>query len=416
MAEVFGEPVSNQSGNNKEPKQIQEREEFLGGSSLPRSDYVSDLRIDFKDDQEPLSSDFGHPPYRGPASSYMYPSKAPTNLGRNTFDRRYEMHDPEYYGRYDSMRNASSRYYDVADESFIPSSLHEETLSPRSRYDLAYSPRQSRYGSHWDHYDDYGPLSPRYKENRWNDYDNRFNMNDDLDSFSPSFSRPYPSEFDAYPSSYPYSSPLQRFPSPNAPHPMNMRTYDPYDNYMDDYYMECSRYPFSNPTSPQPGYGAAYPHLPPKSMSRGNHSNSPMESMLPASSASPKSGNTGSESPCHTTGSSGLAGPAGTPSTGANPANGNTATMEEGSEREDESYRIDSKKIMQNLEERTVVLIRNIPNRYKLEDLQQVISSYVDEEYTVLRLPIDAFTKRNLGYAFVSFSDSHEVLKLFLKV
>ena len=71
---------------------------------------------------------------------------------------------------------------------------------------------------------------------------------------------------------------------------------------------------------------------------------------------------------------------------------------------------------MQNLEERTVVLIRNIPNRYKLEDLQNVISTYVDEEYTVLRLPIDGFTKRNLGYAFVNFSDSHEVLKLYLKV
>ena len=26
------------------------------------------------------------------------------------------------------------------------------------------------------------------------------------------------------------------------------------------------------------------------------------------------------------------------------------------------------------------------------------------------------FTKRNLGYAFVNFSDSHEVLKLFLEV
>lgn len=34
----------------------------------------------------------------------------------------------------------------------------------------------------------------------------------------------------------------------------------------------------------------------------------------------------------------------------------------------------------------------------------------------MLRLPIDLFTKRNLGYAFVNFSDSHEVLKLFLAV
>ena len=33
-----------------------------------------------------------------------------------------------------------------------------------------------------------------------------------------------------------------------------------------------------------------------------------------------------------------------------------------------------------------------------------------------MRLPIDIYTKRNLGYAFVNFSDSHEVLKLFCAV
>ena len=38
------------------------------------------------------------------------------------------------------------------------------------------------------------------------------------------------------------------------------------------------------------------------------------------------------------------------------------------------------------------------------------------EEFRVLRLPIDVYTKRNLGYAFVNFSDSHEVLKLYLGV
>ena len=43
----------------------------------------------------------------------------------------------------------------------------------------------------------------------------------------------------------------------------------------------------------------------------------------------------------------------------------------------DDSYRIDKQLIMQNLENRTVVLIRNIPNRYKLEDLEQVIAAHV---------------------------------------
>lgn len=105
-----------------------------------------------------------------------------------------------------------------------------------------------------------------------------------------------------------------------------------------------------------------------------------------------------------------------------------TQSEEGGSEKGDEedSYRIDKQLIMQNLENRTVVLIRNIPNRYKLEDLEQVIAAHVHgraggevwrtEKFTILRLPIDVFTKRNLGYAFVNFSDSHEVLKLFLEV
>ena len=45
---------------------------------------------------------------------------------------------------------------------------------------------------------------------------------------------------------------------------------------------------------------------------------------------------------------------------------------------DDVNYRIDAQAIMQNREERTVVLIRNIPNRYKLEDLSRVIASHVD--------------------------------------
>lgn len=55
-----------------------------------------------------------------------------------------------------------------------------------------------------------------------------------------------------------------------------------------------------------------------------------------------------------------------------------TSSGAQNEEGDDGNYRIDSQAIMQNKEERTVVLIRNIPNRYKLEDLSNVIASHVD--------------------------------------
>ena len=46
--------------------------------------------------------------------------------------------------------------------------------------------------------------------------------------------------------------------------------------------------------------------------------------------------------------------------------------------KEDDNFQINARAIMQNQEERTVVLIRNIPNRYKIADLSNVIGAYVD--------------------------------------
>lgn len=68
-----------------------------------------------------------------------------------------------------------------------------------------------------------------------------------------------------------------------------------------------------------------------------------------------------------------------TPQTPTTPLTPNpAASAESGAASEEQQYRIDSQTIMQNREERTVVIIRNIPNRYKLEDLQRVIKSFVD--------------------------------------
>ncbi|KAK8803267.1 hypothetical protein WA158_000961 [Blastocystis sp. Blastoise] len=54
-------------------------------------------------------------------------------------------------------------------------------------------------------------------------------------------------------------------------------------------------------------------------------------------------------------------------------------------------------------EKRVVVMIRNIPNRYKEDDLKRVLDLTAKNMYKIIHLPYDAKTKKNLGYAFIRF-------------
>jgi len=48
-------------------------------------------------------------------------------------------------------------------------------------------------------------------------------------------------------------------------------------------------------------------------------------------------------------------------------------------------------------------MIRNIPNQYTKEKLQQEINETHERTYEQLHLPIDNTSKLNKGYAFVDF-------------
>ncbi|KAK8814157.1 hypothetical protein WA158_008019 [Blastocystis sp. Blastoise] len=59
--------------------------------------------------------------------------------------------------------------------------------------------------------------------------------------------------------------------------------------------------------------------------------------------------------------------------------------------------------LLNGTEKRTVVMIRNIPNRYKNVDLQTVFDTTAKNLYKIIYLPQDAKTTKNLGYAFIRF-------------
>ncbi|XP_027150347.1 protein terminal ear1-like [Coffea eugenioides] len=63
----------------------------------------------------------------------------------------------------------------------------------------------------------------------------------------------------------------------------------------------------------------------------------------------------------------------------------------------------------------TTVMIKNIPNQYRRNDLMQLLDIYCknyDLEYDFLYLPMDFWRKDNLGYAFVNFTSATAAKKI----
>jgi hypothetical protein len=60
------------------------------------------------------------------------------------------------------------------------------------------------------------------------------------------------------------------------------------------------------------------------------------------------------------------------------------------------------KRVEKGDEQRTYVMMRNIPNQYSKEKLQAEIKTH-DRHYEMLYLPIDGTSKLNKGYAFIDF-------------
>lgn len=76
-------------------------------------------------------------------------------------------------------------------------------------------------------------------------------------------------------------------------------------------------------------------------------------------------------------------------------------------------YILDPQKILEGLDSRTTVMIKNIPNKYTQQMLLTTIDRHFANTYDFFYLPIDFKNKCNVGYAFVNFLDSTVIPALY---
>ena len=82
---------------------------------------------------------------------------------------------------------------------------------------------------------------------------------------------------------------------------------------------------------------------------------------------------------------------------------------------EKEKQKIDIIEIISGKDKRTTLMLRNIPNKYKLNDLVKEIDMSFCGKYDYINLPIDYERKLNLGYAFINFVDPLHIILFYEK-
>ena len=80
---------------------------------------------------------------------------------------------------------------------------------------------------------------------------------------------------------------------------------------------------------------------------------------------------------------------------------------------EKEKQKIDIIEIISGKDKRTTLMLRNIPNKYKLNDLVKEIDKSFWGKYDYINLPIDYERKLNLGYAFINFVDPLHIILFY---
>ena len=69
--------------------------------------------------------------------------------------------------------------------------------------------------------------------------------------------------------------------------------------------------------------------------------------------------------------------------------------------------------IVNGLDERTTIMIKNIPNKYTQQMLLSTIDRSQRDNYDFFYLPIDFKNNCNMGYAFINFVDSIFIVDFF---
>lgn len=85
------------------------------------------------------------------------------------------------------------------------------------------------------------------------------------------------------------------------------------------------------------------------------------------------------------------------------------------SKRECESLEIIPRLLSGKDQSRTTVMMRNIPNRYDIFSLLELIEPDFKGTFDFLYAPIDFVNKCNMGYAFINFTDTRHVIRFHQK-
>ena len=89
---------------------------------------------------------------------------------------------------------------------------------------------------------------------------------------------------------------------------------------------------------------------------------------------------------------------------------------QKGEKRKGSGEDVNIEKLLLGEETRSAVMIRNIPNRFSKEELCEILDPLVKGRYTILNMPLDSKTHRNLGYSFIQFSSVEDLIKAYQSV
>lgn len=78
-------------------------------------------------------------------------------------------------------------------------------------------------------------------------------------------------------------------------------------------------------------------------------------------------------------------------------------------------YIINLEKIINEKDQRTTLMIKNIPRNIMQSFLMEIINKKFENMYNFLYLPIDFIKKENAGYAFINFKNSKNIIEFYIE-
>ena len=75
---------------------------------------------------------------------------------------------------------------------------------------------------------------------------------------------------------------------------------------------------------------------------------------------------------------------------------------------------IDIRKILKREENRKTLMIKNIPNKFTINDFLKIFSDF-NEKFNLFLIPTDKKKKKNYGYAYINFLDSLDIIYFYYR-